>query len=72
MDVTAAVVLRHLPHDDPESASLVSGRYGDRTFDLSPLHRLDAELVKTGRAGAHPDHRNAAVVSLMWAGMPTT
>ena len=50
-------------------AALVGRRYGDRTFDLNPLRRLDSDLVETGRAAVHPEHRNGAVVSLIWAGI---
>jgi putative hemolysin len=50
-------------------AAIVGRRYGERTFDLSPLHGFDADLVETGRAAVHPEHRNGAVVGLMWAGI---
>jgi putative hemolysin len=52
-----------------ECAALVGGRYGERTYDLGPLARLDADLVETGRAAVHPEHRNGAVIGLMWAGI---
>jgi putative hemolysin len=53
----------------PECAAAVGGRFGDRTFDLSPLRDLEADLVEVGRACVHPDHRNGAVISLVWAGI---
>ena len=53
----------------PRCAALVGGRFGDRTFDLSPLRHLDADLVETGRACVHPDHRQGAVISLIWKGI---
>jgi putative hemolysin len=53
----------------PECAATVGGRFGDRTFDLSPLRDVDADLVEVGRACVHPDHRNGAVISLIWAGI---
>ncbi|GAA2555091.1 GNAT family N-acetyltransferase [Winogradskya consettensis] len=52
-----------------ECAALVGRRYGERTFDLGPLRPLDADLVETGRAAVHPEHRNGAVIGLMWAGI---
>nr|WP_239159765.1 GNAT family N-acyltransferase [Actinoplanes humidus] len=51
------------------SATLVGRRYGERTFDLAPLEPLGADLVETGRAAVHPEHRNGAVNGLMWAGI---
>jgi putative hemolysin len=51
------------------SAAHVGRRYGDRIFDLSPLGGLDVDLVETGRAAVHPDHRKGAVIGLMWAGI---
>ena len=53
----------------PRCAQLDGGRFGDRTFDLSPLRHLDADLVETGRACVHPDHRRGAVITLIWAGI---
>ncbi|MFI1995887.1 GNAT family N-acetyltransferase [Actinoplanes sp. NPDC020271] len=52
-----------------DCAAAVGGRYGQRTFDLRPLRDLDAGLVETGRAAVHLEHRNGAVVGLMWAGI---
>jgi putative hemolysin len=52
-----------------DCAAQVGGRYGERTFDLSELRGLDAGLVETGRAAVHAEHRNGAVVGLMWAGI---
>jgi putative hemolysin len=53
----------------PRCAELVGGRFGDRTFDLSPLRHLDSDLVEAGRASVHPDHRQGAVISLIWKGI---
>jgi putative hemolysin len=53
----------------PRCAALVGGRFGDRTFDLSPLRHIDADLVETGRSCVHPDHRQGAVISLIWSGI---
>jgi putative hemolysin len=53
----------------PRCAELVGGRFGDRTFDLSPLRHLHADLVEGGRACVHPDHRQGAVTALIWSGM---
>jgi putative hemolysin len=53
----------------PRCAALTGGRFGDRTFDLSPLRHLDADLVEGGRVCVHPDHRQGAVSSLLWIGI---
>ena len=53
----------------PQCAELAGGRFGDRTFDLSPLRHLDADLVETGRACVHPHHRQGAVISMIWSGI---
>lgn len=53
----------------PECAALVGGRFGDRTFDLSALGHIEADLVEAGRACVHPDHRQGAVISLVWTGI---
>jgi putative hemolysin len=43
--------------------------YSDSEFDLSGLAELRDQLVETGRSCVHPDHRNGAVINLMWAGI---
>jgi len=53
----------------PRCAALVGGRFGDRAFDLSPLHHVATDLVEAGRACVHPDHRQGAVISLIWNGI---
>ena len=53
----------------PERAAEAGGLYSDGEFDLSALDALRPSLVETGRSCVHPDHRNGAVVSLVWAGI---
>jgi putative hemolysin len=53
----------------PGCASVVGSRFGDRVFDLGSLHPIAADLVETGRSCVHPDHRNGAVISLIWGGI---
>ncbi|MFG1920742.1 GNAT family N-acetyltransferase [Cryptosporangium sp. NPDC048952] len=43
--------------------------YSDGEFHLDRLAALRPELVETGRSCVHPDHRNGAVIGLMWAGI---
>jgi putative hemolysin len=53
----------------PRCGELVGERFGDRTFDLGSLEPIAADLVETGRSCVHPDHRNGAVISLIWKGI---
>ncbi|QFZ22880.1 GNAT family N-acetyltransferase [Saccharothrix syringae] len=53
----------------PSGAAEAGGLYSDTEFDLSRLDALRPSLVETGRSCVHPDHRNGAVVSLVWAGI---
>ncbi len=53
----------------PERAAAAGRLYSDTEFDLSGLAALRPNVVETGRSCVHPDHRNGAVVSLVWAGI---
>ncbi|MFC5053088.1 GNAT family N-acetyltransferase [Saccharothrix xinjiangensis] len=54
----------------PPAGAAESGQlYTETEFDLSRLDPLRPSLVETGRSCVHPDHRNGAVVSLVWAGL---
>lgn len=67
-DDTGATVgtYRMLP---PDRAAALGRRYGDSEFDTAALRPIHGSLVETGRSCVHPDHRNGAVVGLMWAGI---
>ncbi|GLW98331.1 GNAT family N-acyltransferase [Microtetraspora sp. NBRC 16547] len=43
--------------------------YADAEFDLGGLAGIRRELVEVGRTCVHPDHREGAVVGLLWAGI---
>jgi putative hemolysin len=43
--------------------------YCDGEFDLRGLAPLRPGLVETGRSCVHPDHRNGAVINLIWQGI---
>lgn len=43
--------------------------YSDAEFDLRALAPIRRDLVEAGRTTVHPDHRDGAVVALMWAGI---
>jgi putative hemolysin len=53
----------------PEAATAAGSLYCDGEFDLSQLAPLRDSVVETGRSCVHPEHRNGAVINLMWAGI---
>jgi putative hemolysin len=67
-EVTGQVVgtYRLLP---PERAAIAGRLYSEGEFDLSPLDAIRPGLVEVGRSCVHPDHRDGAVISLIWAGI---
>ncbi|WP_093147623.1 GNAT family N-acetyltransferase [Saccharopolyspora antimicrobica] len=67
-DNSGAVVgtYRMLP---PGRAAEAGMLYSETEFDLSALAPLRSSLVETGRSCVHPDHRNGAVIGLVWTGI---
>lgn len=53
----------------PAGAIAAGGLYTATEFDVSSLDELRPSLVEMGRAVVRGDHRNGAVVLLMWAGI---
>ena len=53
----------------PTGAVAAGGLYTATEFDIRALDSLRPSLVEMGRAVVHNDHRNGAVVLLMWAGI---
>jgi putative hemolysin len=45
------------------------GYYSAQEFDCTPFEPLRHELVELGRACVHRDHRNLAVLGLLWKGI---
>jgi len=66
--VTGQVVgtYRLLP---PERAVIAGRLYSESEFDLGPLAGIRSGLVEVGRSCVHPDHRDGAVIGLIWAGI---
>ncbi|MET7519906.1 GNAT family N-acyltransferase [Streptomyces sp. NPDC005480] len=66
--VTGQVVgtYRLLP---PERASVAGRLYSEGEFDLTALDEIRPGLVEVGRSCVHPDHRDGAVIGLIWAGI---
>ncbi|OKK22308.1 hypothetical protein AMK16_03890 [Streptomyces sp. CB00455] len=53
----------------PERAAVAGRLYSESEFDLSALAPIRNDLVEAGRSCVHPDHRNGAVIGLIWAGL---
>lgn len=45
------------------------GYYSEQEFDFSPYETVRSQLVELGRACVHKDHRNLAVLHLLWKGI---
>ncbi len=45
------------------------GYYSAQEFDLSPLEGLRSQVIELGRACVHSQHRNLAVLGLLWKGI---
>ncbi|MCX5063146.1 GNAT family N-acetyltransferase [Streptomyces sp. NBC_00201] len=67
-EVTGQVVgtYRLLP---PERAAVAGRLYSESEFDLTALDAIRPGLVEVGRSCVHPDHRDGAVIGLIWAGI---
>lgn len=53
----------------PSGAAAAGGLYTATEFDITALDSLRPSLVEMGRAVVRNDHRNGAVVLMMWAGI---
>lgn len=53
----------------PAAAKRIGNYYSDNEFFLNRLHHLSPRMVEVGRSCIHQDHRNGAVIALLWAGL---
>ncbi|MFE1442746.1 GNAT family N-acetyltransferase [Streptomyces sp. NPDC058739] len=53
----------------PERAAVAGRLYSQGEFELSRLDGIRSGLVEVGRSCVHPDHRDGAVIGLIWAGI---
>ncbi|MET9057976.1 GNAT family N-acyltransferase [Streptomyces antibioticus] len=53
----------------PERAAVAGRLYAESEFDLTRLDAIRPDLVEVGRSCVHPDHRDGAVIGLIWAGI---
>jgi putative hemolysin len=51
------------------TAAAKRGYYSEQEFDFAPYEPLRGELLELGRACVHKDHRNLAVLNLLWKGV---
>ena len=51
------------------TAAANRGYYSEQEFDFSVFEPIRAEVVELGRACVHAEHRNLAVLSLLWKGI---
>jgi putative hemolysin len=47
------------------------GYYSEREFDFAPFESFRAQMVELGRACIHVQHRNFAVLNMLWKGIGT-
>lgn len=52
-----------------ENAACHLGLYSAREFDLEPFEKIRSQVIELGRACVHKDHRNLAVLSMLWGGI---
>ena len=53
----------------PSQAAELGGYYSESEFDLSALASLRDSMVELGRSCVHPEHRNGAVIMMLWSGI---
>ena len=51
------------------TAAAKRGYYSSQEFDFAPYESIRGELIELGRACVHIDHRNLAVLGLLWKGI---
>jgi putative hemolysin len=52
-----------------EAARRAGGFYSQTEFDLAPVLALPGRFMEIGRTCVHPDYRNGATISTLWAGL---
>ncbi len=53
----------------PAQAKKMGGYYSHTEFDLTRLMHLSDRMVEIGRSCVHANHRNGAIIGLLWAGL---
>jgi len=52
-----------------QNAALHRGYYCEQEFDFAPFEDIRSSLIELGRACVHEDHRNVAVLGMLWRGI---
>jgi putative hemolysin len=65
---TGEVVGTYRMQSGPSAAGNL-GYYSAQEFDFSPYEPVRREIIELGRACVHKDHRNFAVLNLLWKGI---
>ncbi|MBI3414444.1 MAG: GNAT family N-acetyltransferase [Verrucomicrobia bacterium] len=77
-EVCEHLLVEHLPtHEIVGTYRLQTGRtaaakrgyYSSQEFDFAPFEPIRGELIELGRACVHSEHRNLAVLGLLWKGI---
>lgn len=51
------------------AAARQHGYYSEREFEFAPFEPVRAQVIELGRACVHAQHRNFAVLNLLWSGI---
>lgn len=68
-DVTSGAIVGTYRLQSGRRAAQAHGYYSEREFDFAPFEPLRDRLVELGRACIHAEHRNFAVLNLLWNGI---
>ena len=66
--VQGTVVGTYRLQTGPRAAAAL-GYYSEREFDFAPFEARRAQILELGRACIHREHRNFAVLNLLWKGI---
>jgi putative hemolysin len=68
-DTSSGAVVGTYRMQTGQCAARALGYYSEREFDFRPFEAQRAQLVELGRACIHRQHRNFAVLTLLWKGI---
>ncbi|MBX3605207.1 MAG: GNAT family N-acetyltransferase [Piscinibacter sp.] len=68
-DATSGQVVGTYRLQTGTSAARRHGYYSEREFDFAPFEPVRAQVIELGRACVHAQHRNFAVLNLLWSGI---
>ena len=68
-DATSGAIVGTYRLQTGRRAASALGYYSEREFDFGAWEPLRAQMLELGRACIHPQHRNFAVLNLLWKGI---